>query len=565
MREEANPLSHQLHDLFDRHFKFNMQSQPEMATFEGIKGYDHLLSDYSDEAHQAAVKQYKAFRQELNQIDPAQLNTVDQLNHEMFALTLDEAIESAEFNAHYQPINQMTGYHLSLPQLIDIQPLQTADQFPAYFSRLKAFPQQVADVIDNMKKGIEIKLVQPRHVIEQVLPQIQNLLAGSAQDNVMYLPIANHQGLSADDKEKLGAELAQVIDTDVKPAYVRLHDFIKETYLPACRETFGLWDLPKGEAYYQFCIKSYTTPELTASEIHSIGLAEVERIQLEKQKLIDHLGYEGSVEEFDHYLRTSPEFVFESTEALWAEYERVMAEGTEKTKALFHRMPKAPCVLKAVEDYKSKSAPQAYYMPAPEDGSRPGYYYINTYDLPSRPKYAVTALTLHEAIPGHHLQLALAQEIENLPFFRRRLLITSYVEGWGLYAEYLGYQMDMYQDPYQHYGALSFEMWRACRLVVDTGLHAMHWTRQQAIDFMKRHMSNSEHDIAAEVDRYMILPGQALSYKIGELKIKQLRKLSEDTLGDKFDLRDFHDVVIRNGAVPLAVLEEQVHHYLGLA
>lgn len=565
MSSDATAASRQLHDLFDRHHEFRMQSQPEFATYEGDHRFNTRLTDMSETAEAERTRQTQVFRNQLAEISTAGLSDQDRLNYEMFQLLLDESLEGDRFKLHQMPLNQMTGYQLSLPHLIDIQPLKTAEQFPDYFARLKAFPAQLADVIDNLKAGMESGRVQPHYVIEQVLPQIESLLSGKAEDNVMYLPLAQNQELSEAERSQLGAELGKIIDQSVKPAYQSLYDFVKSSYLPACRQTDGLWALPDGEAMYQYFIKVFTTPDLSADEIHEIGLQEVSRIRAEKIKLKNQLGFEGELEAFNQYLRTSSDFHFASRDALWNEYERVMAEATEKSASLFHRMPKAPCVLKEVEAYKAKSAPQAYYMPAPEDFSRPGYYYINTYDLPSRPTYAVTALTLHEAIPGHHLQLALAQELEGLPYFRRRLHITSYLEGWGLYAEYLGHQLNMYQDPYQLYGSLSFEMWRACRLVVDTGLHAKRWTRQQAIDFMKQNMSNSEHDIAAEVDRYLIMPGQALSYKIGELKIKELRQRAEQRLGQRFDIRDFHDVVIRNGAVPLAVLESEVDLWLNQA
>ncbi|MEZ0375175.1 MAG: DUF885 family protein [Candidatus Sericytochromatia bacterium] len=552
----------QLHDLFERHHQFRMESNPEFATYEGDHRFNDRLSDLSDAAEAARTAQVRSFRSELDHISREVLSQEDLLNYEMFQLILDEQIESESFKMHYQPLNQMTGYHLGLPHLIDIQPLTTPEQFPAYFARLRAFPRQVEDVVENLGKGIASGRVQPRHVIAQVLPQIESLMSGRAEDSVFYLPLAQNMELAEAERTRLGHELAQVIDESVKPGYQRLYDYVDSTYLPACRESDGLWDLPDGDAFYKFCIKSYTAPGLTADEIHELGLKEVARIEAEKELIKRKIGFSGTIREFNEHLRNSPEFYFSSREELWQTYEAVMAEAYEKTPALFRRMPKAPCVLKEVEHYKAKSAPQAYYMPAPEDGSRPGYYYINTYDLPSRPRFAVTALTLHEAIPGHHLQLALAQELEGLPYFRRRMEVTAYLEGWGLYSEFLGHQMNMYQDPYQHYGALAFEIWRACRLVVDTGLHAKRWTRQQAIDFMKAHMANSEHDITAEVDRYMIMPGQALSYKVGELKIKELRSRAEQQLGERFDLPEFHDVVIRNGAVPLAVLEDQVDRWL---
>lgn len=554
-------FTRQMHDLFERHHQFQMESSPEFATYEGDHRYNDRLSDLSAAAHERQLKTLQGFYAELQALPKAQLSAEDQLNHEMFELMLSESIADYCFRPWEMPLNQMTGYQLSLPQLIDFQPLHSEADYAAYFQRLRGFEQQVADVLDNLRAGMQSGRVQPRHLMEQVLPQLDQLMSGKAEDSVWMLPLQKST-LNTDTRERLGRELAQIIAEVVQPGYQAMHNFVRDHYLAACRESVGVWDLPDGEAFYEHLIAMYTEPGRSADEIHAIGLQEVARIHKAKEALKNQLGFDGSVEDFNQHLRSQPQFYFDSVDELWAAYEAVMAEAYVKTPALFHRMPAAPCVLKAVEDYKAKSAPQAYYMPAPEDGSRPGYYYINTYDLSSRPRYAVTALTLHEAIPGHHLQIALAQELHDLPYFRRRMHVTAYIEGWGLYSEYLGYEMDMYQDPYQHYGALGFEMWRACRLVVDTGLHAKKWSRQQAIDFMKHHMANSEHDIAAEVDRYMILPGQALSYKIGELKLRALRQQAESQLGQKFDLRDFHDVVLRNGAVPLAVLGEQVEHWL---
>lgn len=562
--KESTPTQ-TLHALFDRHYEFRMQSSPEFATFEGDHRFNHRLSDLSAAAYAERHAQRLQFLKELHAISKDQLSAEDQLNYEMFELLLQQEIEGFRFQEHLMPLNQMTGYHLFLPQLIEIQPLQTEADYGDYFARLRAFPAQLADVIENMRLGIDTGWVPSRCVIEQTLPQMQKLMPESLDDSVFMIPLQRNTQFSPTLRERLETELKDILARIVLPAYQQLHDFTRDVYLPACRETAGIWDLPEGEAYYAYLIRRYTEPGLNADQIHEIGLAEVQRIHAEKFKLKQKLGFDGTVEQFNHYLRQAQEFSFSSRDELWKAYEAVMAEAYAKVPALFHRMPKAPCVLKEIEFYKSQSAPQAYYMPAPEDGSRPAYYYINTYDLPSRPRYAVTALTLHEAIPGHHLQMALAQELSHLPYFRRRMHITAYLEGWGLYAEHLGYEMDMYRDPYQHYGALSFEIWRACRLVVDTGLHAKRWSREEAISYMKKHVANTELDICAEVDRYLILPGQALAYKIGELKIKALRRRAEEILQDRFDIRDFHQVVLENGAVPLAVLEHHVEQWLQAA
>lgn len=554
-----------LHALFEAHHEFRMRTAPEYATYEGDHRFDDQASDFSHAAEEQNHQAHLDFRHRLHAIPRAELSTDDQLNYDLFEALLQEHIDEHAFANHLMPLNQMFGFQLFLPRLIDIQPLTTAEQYPAYFARLKAFPQQVADVIENMRLGITRKLVSPRFAVELSLAQMQRLLEPAPEKSVFCLPLINNRSLSDADRSRLGDELTGLVRDVITPAYEQLHDFARDEYLPHCRTSDGLWDLPDGAAFYRHLISKYTVPNLDADTIHELGLQEVHRLHKAKETLKDELGFEGSVMEFNHYLRTGPEFYFDSREAMLEAFDETMAEAYRRIPPLFHHLPKAECELKEVEAYKAESSPQAYYMPAPENGSRPGYYYINTYDLPSRPRHALTALTLHEAVPGHHLQISLAQELQHLPYFRRRLHVTAYIEGWGLYAEHLGYEMNMYEDRYQHYGALGFEIWRACRLVVDTGLHAKGWTRQQGVDFMKQHVANTELDIRNEVDRYVVFPGQALSYKIGELKIKELRARAEAHLGERFDIRDFHDVVLRNGALPLATLEAQVDAWLASA
>ncbi len=552
----------QLHALFEAHHEFRMRTAPEYATYEGDHRFDDQASDFSHAAEEQHHQAHLDFRNRLHAIPRTELSADDQLNYDLFEALLQEQIDEHAFANHLMPLNQMFGFQLFLPRLIDIQPLETAEQYPAYFARLKAFPQQVADVIENMRLGLARKLVSPRFAVELSLAQMQRLLEPAPEKSVFCLPLINNRSLSDADRSRLGDELTRLVRDVITPAYAQLHDFARDEYLPHCRTSDGLWDLPDGAAFYRHLIHKYTVPNLDADTIHELGLQEVHRLHKAKEALKDELGFEGSVMEFNHYLRTGPEFYFDSREAMLEAFDETMAEAYRRIPPLFHHLPKAECELKEVESYKAESSPQAYYMPAPENGSRPGYYYINTYDLPSRPRHALTALTLHEAVPGHHLQISLAQELQHLPYFRRRLHVTAYIEGWGLYAEHLGYEMNMYEDRYQHYGALGFEIWRACRLVVDTGLHAKGWTRQQGVDFMKQHVANTELDIRNEVDRYVVFPGQALSYKIGELKIKELRARAEAQLGERFDIPDFHDVVLRNGALPLATLEAQVNAWL---
>ncbi|MGB3016737.1 MAG: DUF885 domain-containing protein, partial [Ignavibacteria bacterium] len=356
--------------------------------------------------------------------------------------------------------------------------------------------------------------------------------------------------------------LKEIISQDINPAFQRLHDFVKNEYLPVCRQEAGVWSLPDGSDRYNLLVKYFTTLDLTYDDVHQTGLSEVARIEKEMNRIKDSIGFNGSVQEFNEFIKKDPEMFYTNKEDLMNGFREILGKMDSKLPELFGRLPKAPYDLKEMEEFRSKSAPAAYYYSAPEDRSRPGYFYVNTYDLPSRPKYTMTALALHEAVPGHHLQIAIAQELKNLPKFRRDGGYTSFVEGWALYAESLGYETGMYEDLYQLYGALIFEMWRACRLVVDTGIHAKKWTREEAVAYMKKYTANSDLDIKSEVDRYIAWPGQALAYKTGEMKIKELRRKSEEALGSKFDIKEFHDTMLNNGALPLPLLEVEINRWI---
>ncbi|MDQ3193768.1 MAG: DUF885 domain-containing protein, partial [Bacteroidota bacterium] len=341
-----------------------------------------------------------------------------------------------------------------------------------------------------------------------------------------------------------------------------LYDFVKKEYIPACRKEAGVWSLPDGKERYRRAIKNYTTLDYNADEIHNLGLSEVNRILVKMEEVKNKIGFTGTLEEFNNYIKNDPKFYYTNKEDLINGFREILKRVDTTLPSLFGRLPVAKYDLREMEEFRAPSAPAAYYYSAPEDRSRPGYFYVNTYDLSARPKYTMTSLAMHEAVPGHHLQISIAQELKNLPKFRRELGVTSFVEGWGLYSESLGYESGMYDDLYQMYGALTFEIWRACRLVVDTGIHDEKWTREQAYDFMRKYTPTSDKDIQSEIDRYISWPGQALAYKIGELKIKELRKKAETTLGDKFDIKKFHDTVLENGAIPLPLLEKKVNEWI---
>lgn len=551
-----------LNSLFAEYDEFNIVSYPEGATYEGDHRFDDLLSDQSEEANKKYYNNIREFQTKLENIPYSELNTDNKLNYDLFKRSIDLTLDGEKFNWHYMPIGQQGGIHIGFPQIVNYQPVTTVEEYQKYFKRLRGFGKQVDDVIDNMKKGMAAGLMPPGFIIEQTLPQMEGVISADPEKSIFYSTLKRENKLTPAEFESVSSELKEIILYSINPAYKKLHDFVKNQYLPNCRIESGIWSVPGGKERYLSSVNYYTTLPLSADEIHNIGLQEVERISKEMERLKDSIGFTGSLDEFNSYLKTDPQFYFTEKEDLMNGFRNILSNMDTKLPDLFGRMPEAKYDLFEMEEFRAKSAPAAYYYSAPEDRSRPGYFYVNTYNLSARPKYTMTALALHEAVPGHHLQISIAQELKDLPKFRREYSVTAFVEGWGLYAEYLGYETGMYDDLYQRYGALTFEMWRACRLVVDTGIHEKRWTREQAYDFMRKHTPNSDHDLKSEIDRYISWPGQALAYKIGELKLKELRKLAENKLGDKFNIREFHDEVLKNGAIPLPLLEKIIMNWI---
>jgi uncharacterized protein (DUF885 family) len=400
--------------------------------------------------------------------------------------------------------------------------------------------------------------VPPRFLLEQVLEQCRTMANYTVEESPFYRPLLGRSEVFGADYPALDSALRRIILTDIQPAYAALSHFLETEYLPACRDEPGISALPDGAARYAYAIKSHTTLALSPDEIFAIGMEEVAGIKAQMEAIQTRLGFTGTFSDFLSHLRSDPVFYYTDKEPMMAEYRRILAKMDAALPSLFGRLPQAPYDLKEIEDYRAASAPQAYYYSAPDDGSRPGYFYVNTSRLEARPKYTMTALALHEAVPGHHLQIAIAQELEEMPWFRRTISSTAFVEGWGLYAESLGFEAGLYEDPYQHFGALAFSMWRACRLVVDVGIHHKYWTREEAVTFMLAHTANSEADVRSEVDRYIAWPGQALAYKIGERKIMELRRRAEADMGANFDLKAFHDRLLEQGPLPLPLLEARM-------
>lgn len=552
----------QLNMLFERYDEFNYWNNPISATYDGYHKWDDRVDDWSERAFNAYYDTIRTYDKELLSIDYKSLSSDNKLNYDLFKTSLEQILAGERFKWYYTPITQQWGIHIDFPQIVNIQPTSTFEEYQKYFKRLKGFHQMVTDIIVNIRKGIKLGLLPPDFIIEQTLPQMESIMNVEPEKSVFYSPFKKENKLTPKEKELVSEELKDIISNSINPAYKKFYEFVKNEYLPVCRKDAGLWALPDGKERYENEIKNYTTLDLTADEIHNIGLKEVERIQGEMEKLKDQIGFKGTLDEFNTFLKTDPQFYYTDKQDLMDGFRTILSKMDSKLPDLFGRLPEAKYDLFEMEEYRAKSAPTAYYYSAPEDRSRPGYFYVNTYSLPSRPKYTMTALALHEAVPGHHLQISIAQELKNLPKFRRNLGVTAFVEGWGLYAEFLGYETGMYEDLYQRYGALTYEMWRACRLVMDTGIHEKRWTREQAYDFMKKYTANSDQDIRSEVDRYISWPGQALAYKLGEMKIKELRKMAEEKLGSRFNVKEFHDNILKNGAIPLSLLEQKINDWV---
>jgi len=568
--KSSNPLQekirvqNELNALFKQQHEFKRRNYPEWATYDGDHRFDDQLTDLSEEAAASRNQKNLQFLQTLKKLPREALDPLDQINYDLFEMMLQQDIQAYEFGTHYLQIDQQEGIHLTFPQLVEIQPLSTFDQYERYFARLRDFAKQADDTIGNLRIGMRHGIVLPKAIIGHTLEQLAHFKDLPLEEMPLYQPFrVNASQLSEPVQAKIREVIRSIIETVIRPHYQKLHDFVRDEYAPACHEGPGIWALPDGEARYQYLIDKYTYPGLKAQEIHEIGLAEVERISAEMAKVRVQCGFDAEDSAgFHAFLRSDPQFYYTDKELMIRDYQAFLENAEAQLPSLFGKLPQSPCVLKEIEAYRAAAAPQAYYYPPPMDRSRPGIYYANTHDLPSRPKYTMAALSLHEAVPGHHLQLALAQEIENLPDFRYHLDCTAFIEGWALYTESLGHEMGFYEDPYAHYGALSFEIWRACRLVVDTGLHALRWTREQAFEYMSRYTANSDLDTWSEIDRYLVLPGQALSYKMGDIRIWKLRREAEKRLGVNFSLKDFHDQLLSRGSIPLALMEDMMQAWI---
>lgn len=559
---EAPSSNQALQQLFIDEHNALLRNEPLMASSEGMHAYDDRLPSVTPASQAQRVLADKLWLNRLHQIDRAQLSLNDQVSYQLFDFMVSQRIALAAHQDWRIPFNSDSGFHADLLYLHELLEFKTSKDYQNYIARLNEFPRYFDEQMANMRIGLKDGFTLPA----EILPGISKVVAGEqfkrAEDSPLYQPFLQFPAsIPKDERAALVSAGRGAIQNKVIPAYARFQTFFETDYRPHARKTIGASDLPNGKSYYADLVRYYTTlPEATPEQIHQVGLAEVKRIRVEMETIIAELGYKGSFSDFLHFLRTDPQFYTTTPEQLLDEAKLLAKQVDAKLPEFFGKLPQTPYIVRAVPAEIAPNYTGGRYNPGAS--GRPGEYWVNTYALNTRPLYVLPALTLHEAVPGHHLQGALARELVDVPIFRQNFYPHAFGEGWGLYSEKLGLEMGLYQTPYQHFGRLTYEMWRACRLVVDTGMHSQGWTRQQAIDFLSANTALSSHEIQTEVDRYIGWPGQALAYKTGEMKIIQLRQQAEQQLGPKFDIRAFHDAVLDNGGVTLPVLERQIQDYI---
>jgi uncharacterized protein (DUF885 family) len=553
-----------LHDLFKREWETRLKEDPLEATSVGRHEYDALLPSATFADLQRENGEAKAFLGELAGIDRTRLSAIDQVNYDIFKRQLDNEIADFELGGYQMPFNADSGFHSGFSRLPEEVPLATVKDYENYISRLRAWPRYVGEQIELMRMGLKRGMSIPRATLTGYEKTISAHVVDDVARSVFWVPFTKFPStVAAGERDRLSREGRSAVLEGAVAGYREFLDFYLKEYAPRARATLAASDLPNGRAFYQQQIRQYTTLDLSPEEIHQIGLGEVERISKEMDEVMRQVDFKGDRAAFLKFLRTDPRFYAKTAQELLERASFIAKKIDGKLPSEFGKLPRLPYTVKPVPDDIAPKYTSGRYVEAPEGSLQSGIFWVNTYQLEGRPFYNLTALALHESVPGHHLQISLSRELGDLPDFRRYSYISAFGEGWGLYSEWLGLEMGIYDDPYSNFGRLGYEMWRACRLVVDTGVHAQGWTRQQAIDYMATRTSLPLHEVETEVDRYISWPGQALSYKLGELKIKELRKRAEKELGTGFDVRAFHDVVLGSGSIPLNVLEGNVDRWIG--
>ena len=546
--------------ILDDEWKRGIQENPVYASYMGDKSANQDWPDISEGAVRERQKKTREVLEQIRSIDPQSLSIENQLNYRLFLYNYERSVRGQKFDSHLLTFGQRGGIQLEHETAEGLS-FNTSQDYKDWLVRLEKLPALIDQHINLGRLGIERKITAPNILMQRVAKQIQLQLVDNPEESPFFNVFIDIPE-NIQDRETIQSMARDVIKSKVIPAYYKLNDFFTEEYLPASRTTYGVLDLPNGFEWYENLARYHTTTDLTPDEIHEIGLSEVERIRSEMQEVIDSLGFDGSFNDFLVFLRTDPQFYYETEDELLEAYLATSKKIDPEMVSLFKVLPRTPYGIKPIPMESAPDTTTAYYMRPAADGSRAGYYYVNLYRPDVRPKYEIEVLSVHEAVPGHHLQIALAMELEGIPNFRKYSGYTAYVEGWGLYSESLGYDIGLYSDPYSRFGALTYDMWRAVRLVVDTGMHYKGWTRQEAIDFFTANAAKTEQDIINEIDRYLVMPGQALAYKIGQLKILELKNKAKKQLGDDFDIKEFHHAVLSQGALPLAVLEENIETYL---
>jgi prolyl oligopeptidase len=548
--------------LLDEHWEWQMSTSPVMASALGDRRFNDKWPDQSLAAIEARHFQTREFLKRVYAIDRNSLSVDDQLNYELFRRQLQENVDEYKFNQHLMPFSHSGG--IQNPENLTSQlRLVTVEDYEDWIARIRSLDDVIDQEIKLAEAGRKLGMMPPKILLQRIPAQLSLQVVDFADDSPLFKVFETMpESFSAADRERLRAEATDAIEDEVLPAYKKLDTYFNQGYLPAARDSIGLSALPNGDVWYEHLTRSFTTTQMTPDEIHRLGLEEVKRIRDDMQKVITEVQFEGSFDDFLVFLRTDPQFYYDTPEALYEAYLATSKRIDPELVNLFGVLPRMPYGVKPIPDSIAPDTTTAYYSRPAADGSRAGTYWVNLYRPEVRPKYEIEVLSVHEAMPGHHLQIALQQELGDMPMFRRFLGFTAFVEGWGLYSERLGYDLGLYKDPYSRFGQLTYDMWRAVRLVVDTGMHYKGWTRQQAIDFFKDNAAKAEYDIVNEIDRYINWPGQALAYKIGQLKMLALRDRAERQLGEDFDVRAFHDELLGAGALPLDLLEQRMDKWL---
>ena len=557
-----NSATRSLSDLFDSEWQWNLETSPTFASFLGDKRYNTRWSDQSLSAIKSRNQHRIETLAKLKKINRTELSDKDKLNYDLFQKDLESALDNFKTQLYLLPINQRGGIQTS-DELAEFIQFQTVKDYEDWIARLNSFPVLMEQNLALMKEGKANGLIWSKQVLTRVPAQIDKQIVATAEQSSFYAPFKTmSKDVSETEQTRLKNLAKQSIEKNIIPSYKKLKDYFEKEYLPSAYPEAGIWQMKNGDKIYEFLARDYTTTAMTPKEIHEKGLSEVTRIRAEMEKIKTQVGFKGTLQEFFNYLRTDAKFFYKTSDELLNAYRAIAKRIDPELVKIFRTFPRMPYGVIPIPDKIAPDTTTAYYNSPAADGSRPGYYYVNLYRPEVRPKWEMMALSLHESVPGHHFQLALQQELGELPNFRKFGGYTAVIEGWGLYAESLGEDMGLYNDPYDKFGQLTYEMWRAIRLVVDTGMHYFKWDRQRAIDFFKDNAAKTEQDIVNEIDRYISDPGQALAYKIGELKFKELRAKSKNELGAKFDLKEFHDIVLLSGAVPLDILEKNVNEWI---